>query len=90
VVLSQDTSVQALDPSTGSRLWHRELFTPGLTGAGRFVFVGGTRADGSRTTLVLQAATGRRIGRLDAMTGQPIVAAGRVLWAEGSTIHIWR
>lgn len=90
VVLSQDTSVQALDPATGSRLWHRELFAPGLTGAGRFLFVGGTRADGSRTTLVLQAATGRRVGRLDAITGQPIVAAGGVLWAEGSTIHIWR
>lgn len=90
VVVPQARSVLAFDPESGARLWRRDISSPGITGAGRFVFVSGTRPNGSRTMIVLAASTGRPIARLDPVTGYVIVAADRLLWAEDDEIYVWR
>ena len=91
VVVTQGASVQALDPATGTPLWRRDVAgVYGMTGAGRFVFATVQPFVGAPVLEVLSAFSGRRVVRIPMPAANPIVASGRMFWAEGTTIHVWR
>jgi outer membrane protein assembly factor BamB len=92
VVVAQGTGIEALDPVDGALLWQRDIQGAwGLSGAGRFAFVTRQRPNGTHAVTVLDAATGRRVAGLPIPAEhQVIFVGGRLLWAKGGTIHIWR
>jgi outer membrane protein assembly factor BamB len=91
VVLTQAASVRALDPATGAPLWHRDFAgVSQMSGAGRFAFAEVWPFGGPPVLQVFSAFTGLRVARIPVPPADLIFASGRMFWADGTTIHIWR